>query len=156
MQKPLEKFMNIIRYNPWDLVGQFSRDANRFFAHRPLPAAADKAVTHNDWVPAIDVKEEETRYLIRADLPGVESEDLDITMDNGVLTLQGKRDTRTEEDTEGLRRVERVSGRFYRRFNLPETADSTGISADYRQGVLEISIPKQPEAQPQRIQIKVN
>lgn len=148
--------MNVIRYNPWDFVGRFSRDADRFFAHHLLPATAEEAVTHNDWVPAIDVREEEDRYLIRADVPGVEVEDLDVTMDQGVLTLQGKRDTRAAGQNDGLRRSERVSGRFYRRFNLPESADSTDISADYRQGVLEISIPKQPEAQPQRIEIKVN
>lgn len=148
--------MNVIRYNPWGFVGRFSRDADRFFAHHLLPATAEEAVTHNDWVPAIDVREEEDRYLIRADVPGVEVEDLDVTMDQGVLTLQGKRDTRAAGQDDGLRRSERVSGRFYRRFNLPESADSTDISADYRQGVLEISIPKQPEAQPQRIEIKVN
>ena len=148
--------MNVIRYNPWCFVGRFSRDADRFFAHHLLPATAEEAVTHNDWVPAIDVREEEGRYLIRADVPGVEVEDLDVTMDQGVLTLQGKRDTRAAGQNDGLRRSERVSGRFYRRFNLPESADSTDISADYRQGVLEISIPKQPEAQPQRIEIKVN
>jgi len=148
--------MNVIRYNPWGFVGRFSRDADRFFAHHLLPATAEEAVTHNDWVPAIDVREEEGRYLIRADVPGVEVEDLDVTMDQGVLTLQGKRDTRAAGQNDGLRRSERVSGRFYRRFNLPESADSTDISADYRQGVLEISIPKQPEAQPQRIEIKVN
>ncbi len=148
--------MNVIRYNPWGFVGRFSRDADRFFAHQLLPATAEEAVTHNDWVPAIDVREEEDRYLIRADVPGVEVEDLDVTMDQGVLTLQGKRDTRAAGQNDGLRRSERVSGRFYRRFNLPESADSTDISADYRQGVLEISIPKQPEAQPQRIEINVN
>lgn len=148
--------MNVIRYNPWGFVGRFSRDADRFFAHHLLPATAEEAVTHNDWVPAIDVREEEDRYLIRADVPGVEVEDLDVTMDQGVLTLQGKRDTRAAGQNDGLRRSERVSGRFYRRFNLPESADSTDISADYRQGVLEISIPKQPEAHPQRIEITVN
>lgn len=148
--------MNVIRYNPWSFVGRFSRDTDRFFAHHLLPATAEEAVTHNDWVPAIDVREEEDRYLIRADVPGVEVEDLDVTMDQGVLTLQGKRDTRAAGQNDGLRRSERVSGRFYRRFNLPESADSTDISADYRQGVLEISIPKQPEAQPQRIEINVN
>ena len=125
--------MNVIRYNPSGFVGRFSRDADRFFAHHLLPATAEEAVTHNDWVPAIAVSEEENRYLIRADVPGVEIEDLDV-----------------------IRRSERVSGRFYRRCNLPESVDSTGISADYRQGVLEISIPKQAEAQPQRIEIKVN
>ena len=148
--------MNVIRYNPWGFVGRFSRDADRFFAHHLLPATAGEAVAHNDWVPAIDLKEEENRYLIRADVPGVDFEDLHVTMDQGVLTLQGRRDTRTAERKDGLRRAERVSGRFTRRFKLPETADSTDISADYRQGVLEISIPKQPEAQPQQIQIKVN
>ena len=148
--------MNVIRYNPWGLVGRFSRDADRFFAHHLLPATAEEAVTHDDWVPAIDVREEENRYLIRADVPGVEVDDLDVSMDQGVLTLQGKRDTRAAGQNDGLRRSERVSGRFYRRFNLPESAVSTDISADYRQGVLEISIPKQAEAQPQRIEINVN
>jgi HSP20 family protein len=148
--------MNVIRYNPWGFVGRFNRDADRFFAHHLLPATAEEADAHNDWVPAIDLKEEENRYLIRADVPGVDVEDLQVTMDQGVLTLQGSRDTRAAEQKDGLRRAERVSGRFYRRFDLPETADSTDISADYRQGVLEISIPKQAEAQPQRIQIKVN
>ena len=148
--------MNVIRYNPSGFVGRFSRDADRFFAHHLLPATAEEAVTHNDWVPAIAVSEEENRYLIRADVPGVEIEDLDVTMNQGVLTLQGKRDTRAAAQNDGLRRSERVSGRFYRRFNLPESVDSTDISADYRQGVLEISIPKQAEAQPQRIEIKVN
>ena len=148
--------MNVIRYDPWGFVGRFSRDADRFFAHHLLPATAEEAIAHNDWVPAIDLEEEENRYLIRADVPGVEAEDLDVTLDRGVLTLQGKRDTRTAEPKDGLRRAERVSGRFYRRFNLPKTAVSTDISADYRQGVLEISIPKQAEAQPQRIEIKVN
>ena len=148
--------MNVIRYNHWGFVGRFSRDADQFFAHHLLPAAVEERVADNDWVPAIDIKEEDDRYVIRADVPGVEAEDLNVTMDNEVLTLQGTRDTRTADETDTLRRVERVSGRFYRRFNLPETADSTAISADYRQGVLEISIPKQAKAQPQRIQIKVN
>ena len=148
--------MNVSRYNPWGFVGRFNRDADRFFAHHLLPAGAEEAAAYNDWVPAIDLEEEEDRFLIRADVPGVEAEDLDITMDKGVLTLQGNRETKAAEEKGGLRRVERVSGRFHRRFSLPETADPTGISADYRQGVLEISIPKQPEAQPQRIQIKVN
>ncbi len=156
MQKLLEKLMNVIRYNPWGFVGRSGQDLDRFLAQHLLPASADESVAYNDWVPAIDIKEEDGRYLIRADVPGVEAEDLDITMDNDVLTLQGKRDTRSEEETDSLRRVERVSGRFYRRFSLPESADSTAISADYRQGVLEISIPKQAKAQPQRIQIKVN
>jgi HSP20 family protein len=146
--------MNVIRYNPWGFVGR--HDSNPFFSQRPFSADDDETSTHNDWVPAIDVQEHEDRYLIRADVPGVEAKDLDITTDKGVLILQGSRETRSDEEQNGVRRAERASGRFYRRFNLPDTADSAAIRADYRHGVLEVSIPKQAEAQPQRIQVKVN
>lgn len=146
--------MNVIRYNPWGFVGR--HDSNPFFSQRPLSAGDDEASTYNDWVPAIDVQEQEDRYLIRADVPGVEAKDLDITTDKGVLILQGRRETRSDEEQNGVRRAERASGRFYRRFTLPDSADSAAIRADYRHGVLEVSIPKQAEAQPQRIQVKVN
>jgi len=148
--------MNLIRYNPWSFPGQLGREADRLFSQHRLSAEEDETAVFNEWLPAIDITEEEDRYLLRADIPGVDAADLDITMDKGVLTLQGKRDTQSSEDREGLRRVERVSGKFYRRFSLPDTADSTAVSADYRQGVLEVSIPKQAEAQPQRIQVKIN
>ena len=73
-----------------------------------------------------------------------------------MLTLRGKRETQTDEDRDGLRRVERVSGKFYRRYNLPASTDETSISADYRHGVLEVTIPKKDQPQPQRIQVRVN
>ena len=148
--------MNVIRYNPWGFAGGLGRDVDPFFSHYPLSTNEDGARAYNDWVPAIDIQEEEDRYLIRADVPGVDAEDLDITVDKGVLTLQGKRETQSDDEKDGLRRIERLSGRFYRRFNLPETTDSTAVRADYRHGVLEVSIPKQAEAQPQRIKVKVN
>ncbi len=94
--------------------------------------------------------------MLRADVPSVEADELEITMDKGVLTLPGNRETRTEEDKDGLFRVKRVSDKFYQRFNLPDSEDATAISADYRQGVLEISNPKQAEVQPKRIQVKAN
>jgi len=146
--------MNVIRYNPWGFAGR--HDSNPFYSQRPFSADNDEASTYNDWVPAIDVQEQEDRYLIRADVPGVEAKDLDITTDKGVLILQGRRETRSDEEKNGVRRAERASGRFYRRFNLPDTADSAAIRAEYRHGVLEVSIPKQAEAQPQRIQVKAN
>lgn len=77
-------------------------------------------------------------------------------MDKGVLTLPGNRETHTEEDKDGLFRVERVTDKFYQHFNLPDSADATAVSADYRQGVLEISNPKQAEVQPRRVQVKAN
>ena len=90
--------MNVIRYNPWDLIGRVGQDADRRFSRYPYSTEEDEDHAYNDWVPAMDIKEEEGRYLIRADVPGVDAKDLDITLDKGVLPLQGKRETQTEED----------------------------------------------------------
>jgi HSP20 family protein len=146
--------MNVIRYNPWGLMDRLHGDVDRLFSARLLSEPGDDSGKLSNWVPAVDIEEDDDRFLIRADVPGVAVEDIEITMDDGALSLQGRRDTRVENEDNGLRRVERVSGRFYRRFTLPDTADAEGIRADCRDGVLEISIPKQVKSQPRRIQIK--
>ncbi|HEX9877007.1 MAG TPA: Hsp20/alpha crystallin family protein [Gammaproteobacteria bacterium] len=145
--------MNVIRYNPWGVMDRLHRDVDRLFSARLLSEHGDDVAELSDWAPAVDIKEEDNRFLIRADVPGVAAEAIEITMDGGTLSLQGRRETTSEEEKDGLRRVERVSGRFYRRFALPDTADAEGIKADCKDGVLEISIPKQAKSQPRRIQI---
>jgi HSP20 family protein len=109
-----------------------------------------------EWVPAVDIREEDSRFVLRADLPGVDPKDIEVTMDDGVLTLRGKRELEQREEREGYRRVERVTGQFFRRFTLPDTADSEAISAKSLQGVLEVSIPKQPKLQPRRITVEAH
>ena len=148
--------MNTIRYNPWSLVDRLHRDVDRLFPARLLAEDAEEAGDLGNWQPAVDIKEEENRFLIRADVPGVAAADLEITMDDGALTIHGHRETTTEEEREGWHRTERLSGRFYRRFSLPEAADAESIEADYKDGVLEISIPKQARSLPRRIQVNAN
>jgi HSP20 family protein len=148
--------MNMIRYNPWGLMDRLHHDVDRLVSARLLSDKDSDTNELGDWIPAVDIKEEENRYLIRADVPGVAPADLEITMEDGTLTSQGHRDTKFEEEREGLRRVERVTGRFYRRFSLPDTADAESIAADCRDGVLEISIPKQAKSLPRRIQINAH
>jgi HSP20 family protein len=104
-----------------------------------------------EWTPAVDIKEEAGRYLLVADLPGVSPDAIEVTMENGVLTLKGERITEARVNREGYKRIERVYGGFYRRFSLPDTADSEGISARFSNGVLEISIPKKSARQPKKI-----
>jgi HSP20 family protein len=145
--------MNVIQYNPWGAMDRLHRDVDRLLSARLLSERGAAAAELSDWAPAVDIKEEDNRFLIRADVPGVAAGDIEITMDSGTLSLQGRRETTSEEEKDGLRRVERVSGRFYRRFALPDTADAEGIKADCKDGVLEISIPKQAKSQPRRIQI---
>ncbi|NIW24858.1 MAG: Hsp20 family protein [Gammaproteobacteria bacterium] len=148
--------MNTIRYNPWSLVDRLHRDVDRLFPARLLAEHEDETSELGNWRPAVDIKEEENRFLIRADVPGVDASNLEITMDDGALTIHGHRETTAEEERQGWHRTERLSGRFYRRFSLPEAADAESIEADYKDGVLEISIPKQARSLPRRIQVNAN
>ena len=91
--------------------------------------------------------------MLRADRPGVTPEDIDVSMEDGVLTVRGERFEEKRDEKEGFRRVERVAGKFYRRFTMPDTADSESITANYTNGVLEVNIPKQAKVQPRRIEV---
>lgn len=107
-----------------------------------------------NWCPAVDIKEEEDRFVIYADLPGVDPKQIEITMDQGVLTLKGCRSDEKKEESEGYKRVERITGSFYRCFNLPDTADADRIEARGKDGVLEITLPKQEKVQPRRVSVQ--
>lgn len=107
-----------------------------------------------DWLPAVDIREESGRYVLKADLPGVDPDDIEVTMEQGVLTIQGQRNKETHEETAGYARHERVRGSFMRRFTLPETANGEDISATTTNGVLELVIPKHPQLQPRKIEVR--
>ena len=139
-------------YHPWRAIDRHHRDADSFSRLFGSPPAETGDVA--EWVPAVDIKEEDGRFIIRADVPGVDAEDLVITMAAGVLSLQGTREARSADDADGFRRAERTSGRFKRSFSLPDSADPNGIVADYQNGVLEITIPKQEQTEPKRIEVK--
>lgn len=142
--------MNIARYEPrYSGLGLLNRLLNDDFDS----LARREADTAADWTPAVDIREEADNYLLTADLPGVKPEDIDITMENGVLTIQGKRDEETRSETEGYKRYERIRGSFMRRFALPDTANGEDIKAETRHGVLEVTIPKHPQVQAKKISV---
>ncbi|KTC72427.1 heat shock protein, Hsp20 family [Legionella birminghamensis] len=107
------------------------------------------------WAPAVDIKEEKDRFVVIADIPGVKSEDIHISLENNLLTIQGERYFEKSEEKEGYSRMERSQGQFYRRFSLPQTADEGKISAKCKHGVLEVIIPKKNHAVEKRIEVKV-
>lgn len=111
-------------------------------------------VETSQWAPRVDIREEDKRFVILADVPGVDPAKIDVSMDKSILTIKGERAVDSEENGSKLTRQERVYGTFHRRFSLPESADADGISAHGRYGVLEISIPKKPETTPRRITIQ--
>lgn len=140
--------MTITRYEPWSLLEQFQRQLDRFNDER-----SDTTSAVTSWSPAVDIKEENDRFVLKADLPGVKPDEIDVTMEDGVLTVRGERIDEKTDEQEGYKRVERFRGSFYRRFTLPDTTDSENISANYEHGVLELSIPKKPAVQPKRITV---
>lgn len=142
--------MNMMRYEPWSLLNQLSRELGRL----PEVPGGEDSVSAADWSPAVDIREEDDAYVLHADVPGVDPKDIELHMENGVLTLRGERKYESEEEKEGYKRVERMRGTFFRRFSLPDTADADNISARSQNGVLEVRIPKQAKVQPRRIQIE--
>lgn len=106
------------------------------------------------WVPRVDIKEEEGRFVIFADVPGVDPASIEVSMDKNVLSIKGERRSELQESTGQFTRVERASGAFHRRFALPESADAEGITATGKHGVLEIAIPKRAQVAPRRIAIE--
>ncbi|OGT81195.1 MAG: heat-shock protein Hsp20, partial [Gammaproteobacteria bacterium RIFCSPLOWO2_02_FULL_52_10] len=106
------------------------------------------------WMPSVDVREDEDKFVFLADIPGVDPKDIEVTCEHGVLTIKGERKAETEEEREGYKRIERSRGTFYRRFNLPDTADAEHIKANSKNGVLELTIPKVEKAKPRKIAVK--
>ena len=144
--------MNIARFEPWTFVDLLQRDLNRLAEGRNRTTDDHQSVA--DWVPAVDVVEEKERYVLRADVPSVSVDDIDVSMDNGVLSVAGERRAEERGGDAGLQRIERATGRFFRRFTLPESVDADNITAKCNNGVLEVAIPKTPEVRARRISIE--
>ena len=136
--------MTILRYEPWSLV-------NRLHRHLDETYASDTDGTW--WIPQVDVHEEAERFAVLVDVPGVEPKDIEITAEKGVLTIRGERRVATRDESSGYRRLERHSGKFLRRFTLPDSANLESITAKHTHGVLEVTIPKQAKLQPRRIEV---
>ncbi|MER2584165.1 MAG: Hsp20/alpha crystallin family protein [Candidatus Competibacter sp.] len=134
--------MNPIHHEPWAHLHHLRKELDRLFEPYSASDNDPSSVATCDWIPAVDVKEEKDRYVLRADLPGVDPKDIEIIAENGILTIRGNRPGETRENRTGYSRVERPRGSFYRRFSLPDTADLAQIVARSAHGVLEIGIPK--------------
>ncbi|GMQ87962.1 MAG: Hsp20/alpha crystallin family protein [Gammaproteobacteria bacterium] len=148
--------MSLVRYEPWSLFSQLHGEVDRLFNTRPGQNGEDNdhLLSGSDWTPAVDIREEDSRYIIHADVPGVDPKDIEINMEGGVLSIRGERRLETTDEREGYKRVERVRGSFFRRFSMPDTADADAVTARSKDGVLEIVIPKQEKVLPKRIQVE--
>lgn len=148
--------MDLVRYRPSGFpLHDLSHEISRLFDSPLFDLGRDvSTVETSQWVPAVDIREEQGRFLVEADVPGVSPEDIDVTMENGVLSIRGERKHEAVSEKGGVRRVERSQGMFYRRFSLPDSADPDAIKARGSNGVLIIEIGKRETALPRRIPVE--
>jgi HSP20 family protein len=139
------------------MFSQLSDEMNQFFG-RDLPMFSRQSdLLSTDWQPATDIEQRDNRYIVRADIPGVDPKDIKVSMENGNLIIEGKRETKVEENKKNYHRVERSFGSFYRCINLPDASnESKKIEAHCNKGVLEIIVPKIGAAAHKKIEIKVD
>ena len=144
--------MSLLRHNPWSLFDQLQHEMHRSSGY-PAKTEDNGDVVTSDWAPAVDIKEEDKQFILVADIPGVAPEDIDIHMENGILTIKGERDTEKKTEREGYKRIEREHGVFYRRFTMPEGVNADAIDAKTDNGVLTVTIPKQEQVQARKIKV---
>jgi HSP20 family protein len=145
--------MAIVRYEPWTLMNRLHDQLGQIFGES-FAAPAASSSPNVSWIPSVDVHEENDRFVVHADVPGVDPKDIEVTAQDGVLTIRGERKYEKRANATGFERVERVAGTFLRRFTLPETAQTDAIKAKQTNGVLEVVIPKQPKVQPKRVEVE--
>ena len=141
--------MSIMRYEPWSLLNQLQKELDSSYDDN----SGEGSVSTAEWAPAVDIKEDDNQFVLLADIPGVKPEDIDVHMEAGVLTIKGEKESEYKSEKEGFKRVERSYGSFYRRFNLPDSADGEAIKAKSKHGVLEIVIPKRDAVKPKKINV---
>ena len=139
------------RYNPFDSLRRMETGLSEPFFRFPV----FQEEMQGSWNPAVDVLEEKDRIFVKVEAPGVDEKDLKVTFEDGLLTVSGERQFERKDDR-NYHRIERAYGSFTRTFSLPRSVDASQIVADYRNGILEISIPKKEEARPKQIAINVN
>ena len=144
--------MNLVRWDPFQEFVAMGNWLNRTVNDPYSPRAED---AFGAWAPPVDIFEREDQLVIRAEVPGVQKEDMDVRIENGVLILHGERKQDLDIKDENAHRLERVYGAFTRSFALPTTVDATKVAATYKDGVLEVTVPKVETAKPKMIEIKV-
>ncbi|TKB89650.1 MAG: Hsp20/alpha crystallin family protein [Nitrospira sp.] len=148
--------MTLVRWNPSRELEEMSDRLNRIFNGQAQPQAnAKETMVVADWAPSVDVSETDGEYQIKAEIPDVKKEDVKVTLEDGVLTIQGERKHEKEEKGKKYHRVERSYGSFARSFTLPDLVDEEKVRAEFKDGVLNLQLPKSEKAKPKAIEVKV-
>lgn len=153
--------MTLSKLTRWDPIREMTEIQNRFanlMGRAPLQLqenSGEEALMTTEWVPAVDIAEDNKEYVIKAELPDVRREEVKVSVENGLLTISGERKFEKEEKDKKYHRVERAYGYFSRSFSLPDAADAEQVKAEYKDGVLHVHVPKSESKKAKRIEVKV-
>src|SRR5713101_1366202 len=146
--------MSIVRYDPFRDLRTLQQEVNRLFTGNLPRSFEDEGIAGGSWSPSVDIYENKDQIVLEAELPGMNREDFDLSVENNTITLRGERRFEKKEETDNYHRVERAYGNFTRSFTLPNTVTAEGATADYRNGVLRVVLPKREDTKARRIEIK--
>jgi len=146
--------MSIVRYDPFHDLRNLQDEVNRLFSTNISRVFGDEGIARGAWNPSIDIYENKDQIVVEAELPGMSREDFDLSIENNVLTLRGERRFEKKDEGDNYHRVERSYGSFTRSFTLPQTVTGETANAEYKNGVLRVSLPKREEVKARRIEIK--
>ncbi len=145
--------MTLMRYNPFRELEDWSTGLRLF--SDSLNRLLSEPASSRPWTPNVDILETENEIVLKADIPGVDQKDIDIRLEDGTLTLKGERKFEKEDKEKGYHRIERGYGTFVRCFSVPESVDPDKVSADYKDGVLSVRLPKKEAARPRTVKVSV-
>ena len=149
---PWRDFRTVSANDPFRELMEMQRNLSRFFGRGE---GESEAAAIGNWTPAVDIYEDESQYLLKVELPEVEKEDVKVGLENNVLSITGTRKFEHEDKRDNYHRVERAYGQFMRSFTLPNNVNPEGINAEYKNGILRLSIPKREEAKPKQIEVSI-
>jgi HSP20 family protein len=155
----METIMNALtRWDPFKEMEESQNRLARIFGLKParVPNGDKETMTTTEWAPSVDISEDDKEWLVKADLPEVKKEDVKVTVENGVLSLTGERKFEKEEKDKKYHRIERSYGNFLRSFTLPDAADGSKVSAEFKDGVLKVHLPKSEKARPKAVEVQVS
>jgi len=155
--KTTQTMNTLDRWDPFKELEQLHNRLVSIFGRAPVrhPPAKEESITVAEWTPLVDIVEDENEYLIKVELAGLTKDDVKVTVEGGTLTISGERKIEKEEKGKRFHRIERAYGSFMRSFALPDDADATGVSAEFKDGVLKVHLPKTKAAKPKQIEVKI-
>ncbi|HEU0219690.1 MAG TPA: Hsp20/alpha crystallin family protein [Gallionella sp.] len=149
--------MNLVKWDPFRELEDISSRLNRLFGRSSTRAeSGQEMLAMADWTPSVDISETDSAYLIKGEIPGVKKEDVKVTIQDGMLTIQGERKQEKEEKGKKFHRVERCYGSFMRSFRVPDDADENKVKAEFKDGMLNVTLPKSAKAKPKAVNVSVS